>query len=130
MSGPAKPDTEYPSASRLKFLGRSAGSPSAPVAFWVATWNSMNETPISDVAANSAGRPGKIRGSAAPTAMPKEPARIGPRTAMRSDIRPAPTASHIGRNEYRPINVPTTNGDAPSDNASREHVTRLPVGAV
>ena len=62
--------------------------------------------------------------------MPKEPASIGPRTPMRSDIRPAPTASHIGRNEYRPINVPTTNGDAPSDNAYSDTVTRLPVRAV
>ena len=39
---------------------------------------------------------------------------------LRSDSRPAPTASHIGRNAYSPISVPTTNGER----AERQSVQR------
>ncbi len=59
----------------------------------------MNATPISAVVKNSAMSPGNIHGSAAPSAMPQEPATIGRRTPIRSDNLPAPIASHIGRNE-------------------------------
>ena len=53
----------------------------------------MNETPISDVAANSTPIPGQTQGSAAPSATPHEPTSIGLRTPMRSDSRPAATLS-------------------------------------
>src|SRR5689334_15620916 len=86
----------------------------------------MNEAPISEVAANSAGMPGHRHGSAAPSATPTEPTSIGRRTPTRSDRRPAATLNHIGKNAYKPISVPTTSGDAPTDNAYSETVTRLP----
>ena len=50
-------------------------------------------------------------------ATPSDPSSNGRRTPIRSERRPAPTASHIGRNEYIPINAPTTNGDSVSDSA-------------
>ena len=59
----------------------------------------MNARPISAVVKNSAMSPGNIHGRAAPSAMPHEPTTIGRRTPIRSDKRPAPIASHIGRNE-------------------------------
>jgi len=86
----------------------------------------MNETPISEVAANSAPVPGQMHGSAAPMAIPTEPTSIGRRTPTRSESRPAATLNQIGRNAYSPISVPTTSGEAPIDRAYSDTVTRLP----
>ena len=44
----------------------------------------------------------------APSMTPHEPTSIGRRTPIRSESRPAATASSIGRNAYSPISVPTT----------------------
>ena len=96
-SGPLKPEIEYPNASMLKLRARSPVPPTAPVAFCADTWNSMNETPISDVDTKRTGRPGKMHGRRAPTAMPHEPSSMGLRTPTRSERRPAATASSIGR---------------------------------
>ena len=97
ISGPAIDDVEYPSASKPKLRAVERGPPISPVAYWVATWNVMNETPISTAVTNSDDNPGAIDGSAAPTARPHDPASIGRRTPMRSANRPAGIANTIGR---------------------------------
>ncbi len=98
ISGPRSPEIEYPTASRLKLWTRSDASPSSPVAFCAATWNVMNATPTSAALANNASSPGTRTGISAPAARPSEPASMGLRTPMRSEIRPAATAHSIGRN--------------------------------
>ena len=58
----------------------------------------MNETPITEVATYSGTMPGSTQGMTAPATMPNEPASMGLRTPIRSDSRPADTASSISRN--------------------------------
>ncbi len=86
----------------------------------------MNEKPTNDAEANSAGSPGKIAGSAPPTAQPIEPQSIGLRTPIRSARRPTGMPRNIGNSANNAISRPTTAGDAPRDSASSDTEMRVP----
>ena len=77
------------------------------------TWKKIIPHPIASPAATSPGMPGQASGMAVLVAMVSEPATSGMRTPMRSEMRPAYTASRSWKTGKVAPMSPTSNELAP-----------------